>query len=99
MAKPGDGMLSALRELATTTEILIKGLKNNNLEKANEAVTILLMQGMDYFGAESVAMKQFFPVWDTIRKHLDRGDVGQALGQSQLWKSQLFEVMSIVEKG
>ncbi len=83
MTKQSEAMLTALNELAITTDILIKGLSDSDLDKAHEAVSVMLMQGMDFFGPESTAMKQFFPVWDAIKSYIDRSDVPQALGQAR----------------
>jgi len=99
MTKQQEAMLTALQDLAITTDILIKGLSDNDLDKAHEAVSILLMQGMDFFGAQSTAMQQFFPVWDAIKRHIDQGDVPRALGQARTWKTQLHEVISLVKQG
>lgn len=99
MTKQQDAMLTTLQDLAITTDILIKGLSDKDLDKAHEAVSILLMQGMDFFGAESPAMQQFFPVWDSIKSHIDRSDVPLALGQARTWKAQLHEVISLVKQG
>lgn len=94
-----QGMLGALRDLAQTTDVLIRSLERQDLEKAHEAISVLLMQGMDYFGPASALMQQCFPVWDAVRSHIDRGDAALALGQSQVWSRQLDEVIAIVEQG
>ncbi len=99
MTTQSEAMLAALQELATTTDILIKALSDNDSDKAHEAISVLLMQGMDFFGPKSTAMQQFFPVWDAIKSHIDRHDVQRALSQSRTWKTQLHEVISIVKQG
>ncbi len=90
-------MLNELLELQTTTKILLVALVDNDREKANEAISVLLMQGTDWFGPEHPAMQQFFPVWDAIRSHLENGNVEQALNQSQTWDAQLSEVINLVK--
>lgn len=99
MTKQSEAMLNALHELAITTDILITSLSGNDLDKAHEAISVLLMQGVHFFGAESAAMQQFFPVWDAIKNHIDRSDVPRALGQARTWKTQLHEVVSLVKQG
>ena len=97
MTNPNEAMLNALRDVAITTEFLIKALEARDLDKAHEAVSIMLMQGMNQFGPQSAVMKQFFPVWDAIKRHIDQSDTDSALGQARLWSKQLQEVISIVQ--
>ena len=99
MTNQNEAMLRALQELLITTDILTTALSSGNLEKGHEAIFVMLMQGTDMFGAESAAMQQFFPVWDAIKGHVDRGDPEQALEQSNVWMLQLREVLSIVNHG
>lgn len=94
-----EEMLTALRDLSITTDVLINGLAADDLDKGHEAVSVLLMQGMNYFGPKSSAMQQFFPAWDAIKNHIDRGDGPRAAGQARLWKTQLEELISIVTNG
>ena len=96
MTKQIETVLTALQELAITTDVLIKGLSDKDLDKAHEAVSVMLMQGVDFFGAD---MHQFFPVWDSIKSHIDRCDVARALGQARTWETQLHEVISLVKQG
>ena len=90
-------MLAALQDLSRTTDILLKSLAASDDDKAHEAISVMLMQGMNYFGAHSPVMKQFFPVWDAIKSHIDRSDMPRALRQAQTWRTQLNEVMVIVQ--
>ncbi len=99
MTDPQQTMLAALRDLAQSTEVLTRSLDDHDLEKAHEAISVLLMQGLTYFGPESPAMQQFFPVWDAIKNHIDHRDVLRASEQVQVWDRQLHEVISIVEQG
>lgn len=94
-----EEMLTALRDLSITTDVLVNGLAAGNLDKGREAVSVLLMQGMNYFGPKSTVMQQFFPVWDAIKDHIDRSDGPRAMGQARLWKTQLEEVIAIVANG
>jgi K+/H+ antiporter YhaU regulatory subunit KhtT len=90
-------MLNALNELQITTDILLEALSRNDLDKSHEAISVMLMQGMDFFGPEHPAMQQFFPVWDAIKQHIDSGNVERAVGQTNTWKKQLQEVVEIVK--
>ncbi len=92
-------MVNALNEFKTTTEILLQALRTDDLEKAHEAVSVLLMQGMTMLGQEHPAMQQFFPVWNAIETHVTSGNVDRALGQAETWSRQLEEVIKIVQAG
>lgn len=89
-------MMKALNELQSTTGVLYEALMRSDLDKAHEAISIMLMQGIDLFGQEHPAMQQFFPVWDAIRQHIDDSNVDRALAQTDTWKLQLTEVIEIV---
>jgi len=91
-----DPKLVALNDLDKTTNILIEALLNYDLDKAHEAISIMLMQGMNYWGPDNPALQQCFPVWDAIKKHIDTSNVIGALGQTKTWQSQLHEVIEIV---
>lgn len=90
--------LAALGELSVTTDVLVQGLTSSHGDRAHEAICVMLMQGMDFFGRDSVAMKQFFPVWDAIKSHIDRADLPRALQQTETWRIQLREIISISEQ-
>lgn len=89
-------MLNQLNELQNTTEVLRDSLANSDLDKAHEAISVMLMQGMDFFGPEHPAMKQFFPVWDMIKRHIDAGNIHEASGQTSTWGRQLGEIIELV---
>ena len=78
-----------------TTDILLDALSRSDFDKAHEAISILLMQGMDMYGIEHPLMQQCFPVWDAIKNHIDSEDIARALSQTKTWKKQLAEVRSI----
>jgi hypothetical protein len=88
--------LSALDDLSQTVQILTGALTTGDSDKSHEAVTILLQQGLMYFGAESEVMKQFFPVFDRIKRHIDANNLSSALGQTRVFEQQLGEVITIV---
>ena len=90
-------MLNVLNEFKTTTGILLQTLRAGNLDKAHEAVSVLLMQGMTMLGQEHPAMQQFFPVWSAIESHVTSGKTERALGQTEIWNRQLDEVIEIVK--
>lgn len=89
-------MAHILIELQSTTQILSEALRKGDFDKAHEAISIMLMQGLHAYGPEHPAMQQFFPVWDAIKEHIDRADVDSAIGQTEIWERQLAEVIEIV---
>ena len=89
-------MLFALNDLDKTTDRLIEALQNSDTDKAHEAISIMLMQGMDHFGPDHIAMQQFFPVWNIIKGHIDGQNIVGALFQTETWQSQLHEIIVIV---
>ena len=99
MTEQQEAALQALGELQTTTGILLAYLVASDAEKSHEAISVMLMQGMEYFGAESPAMQQFFPVWDAIKTHIDNSDLQRAEGQARTWETQLLEMIEIVKNG
>jgi 3-hydroxyisobutyrate dehydrogenase-like beta-hydroxyacid dehydrogenase len=99
MSDQKQQMLNALDDLGQTTKILINALLSGNNAKSHEAITILLQQGLSYFGAESVVMQQFFPVFDQIKRHVDGGDLSSALGQTRVFERQLNEIIELVRNG
>lgn len=89
-------MAHILGELQSTTQILLEALREGDFSKAQEALSVMLMQGRDAYGPEHPAMNQFFPVWDAIKGHIDRADADRAIGQTEIWERQLAEVIEIV---
>jgi hypothetical protein len=92
-------MINALLSLDETTTILLNALRCSDEEKAYEAISVLLMQGMEFYGPDHPAMQQFFPVWDAIRSYIEVSDLNSAIEQSEIWQHQLHEVIEIVKKG
>ena len=87
------------KEFANTTEVLRGHLSSCDEDRAHEAISVMLMPGMDFFGPESAAMRQFFPLWDAIRAQIDNSQLEPALSQTVTWEQQLAEVIGMVENG
>ena len=98
MSGQNENMVNALKELGTTSGILVEALRRNDSEKAHEAVTVLLMQGMELFGPTSVAMQQFFPVFDSIKTRIDAGNLVGALSQTEVFQAQLQEILEMIQR-
>jgi hypothetical protein len=92
-------IFEGLRDLSQTTQILIQALTDGDDDKAHEAVTILLAQGLNYFGAETVLMQQFLPVFDRIKQLVEAMDLPGALRQTHLFDKQLVEITELVSRG
>lgn len=98
MNEKNEDIVNALTELRSTSEILVVALKGNDIDKAHEAVSILLMQGIGFFGPKSVVMQQFFPVFDTIKTRIDTNNLAGALGQTELFQVQLKAILAMIPK-
>lgn len=93
-----QGILFALNDIDLTTNKILESLESDNLDKAYEGISIMLMQGMNHFGPQSPAMQQFFPVWDSIKSYIESKDMDSAIGQTKVWQRQLHEIISMVEQ-
>jgi hypothetical protein len=73
--------IESFTDMAATTQILINYLSASDENKSHEAISVLLMQGLTQLWPGSVAMQQFFPVFDTIKRRIDASDIQGALRQ------------------
>jgi len=90
-------MPEALEAWLETLNILIQRLADKEEDLAQEAVSVLLLQGLELFGGpDSVLMQQCFPVLDAIKRALDRQDLHAAVGQAFTLQTQLLEVLELV---
>ena len=90
-------MINVLNEFKITTRILLQALRVGDLEKAHEAVSVLLLQGMTMLGRDHPAMQQFFPVWNAIETYINSEKLDRALGQAETWSRQLDEIIEILQ--
>ena len=97
MASQKENFIAALRDIEVTTDVLLEAIQRPDEDKAHEAISVMLMQGLHVFGPEHPAMQQFFPVWDAIQRHIEASDMDLALSQTNTWKAQLLEVLDLVE--
>lgn len=88
--------LAAIATMLETTEILLGHLRSEDEEKSHEAISVMLTQALDMYGADSVAFKQFFPVMDTIQKRIANSNISGALRQSELFRTQLDEINDLI---
>lgn len=99
MSTQSNPMLDVLNDLDATTDILLAALSNSDEDKAYEAISVLLLQGIETIGKDHPVMQQCFPVWDAIRNHIESLDLERAHSQTVTWKRQLGEVIEIVQNG
>lgn len=92
-------MRQNLDVLLETLTILKSALTKEDDDKAHEAISVMIMQGLHLFGAESVAMKQFFPVMDVIKRRIDGLDLAGALRQAELFETQINEIKTLITQG
>ena len=94
-----ESICAALDSLSETLLILSQKLTEADEDDSHEALSILLMQGLELFGPESVLMQQLFPALDAIKNQLDTSDYGTAMYQTdRLWE-QLDQVRALVRAG
>ena len=91
-------MEGIFREFRQATDILIDALARSDLEKAHEAVSVMLSMGMHYLGPDNPAFQQCFPVWDRLEKLISTEQLELARSQADTWSKQLDEVIEIVSK-
>lgn len=91
-------MYAALKDLDLTTSVLLQAVEAQDGDKAHEAVSVLLAQGLDYFGVTHPVMQQFVPVWRAIKDHIYASRLAKARDQTRIWQRQLNEVITILEK-
>ena len=93
---------TVLRNLAAwseTLDVLIQHLTAVNEDASREAVFVLLLQGLGFFGGPEGPMSHLFPVVDSIRSKIDKPDLEGALRQATLFRQQLNEVRVLVCSG
>ena len=94
-----QAVLKAFDDLDASLKILIHALQKNDGDAAHEAVTVLLHQSIMAFGVDSPIMRQFFPVFERIKQHIDALTLTDALGQTELFKGQIVQIVSSFRGG
>ncbi len=94
-----QAVLKAFDDRDASLKIFIHALQKNDGDAAHEAVTVLLHQSIMAFGVDSPVMRQFFPVFERIKQHIDMLILTDALGQTELFKSQIDQIVSSFRGG
>ena len=89
--------LAKIDGLIETVNILIRYLSEADEDKSYEANSILMLQGLTIFGAESVFMQQCFPVMDRLERLIKRSDLVVTREQAVLFKTQLQEIQQLIK--
>ena len=89
--------LTEIDGLIETVNILIKYLAEADEDKSYEANSVLMLQGLTIYGAESVFMQQCFPVMDRLERLIKRSDLVGAQRQAVLFKTQLQEIQQLIK--
>lgn len=97
MNNPPKNPLTVLAVLRETCSILKTALQDDDDDKAHEAVSVLLMQAMQFLGMDSPIMAQFFPPMDIIKRRIDAMDLEGALRQTEIFDRQLSEIMDLMK--
>ena len=97
MNNPPKNPLAVLAVLRETCSILKNALQDDDDDKAHEAVSVLLMQAMQFLGKDSPIMAQFFPPMDIIKRRIDAMDLEGALRQTEIFDRQLSEIMDLMK--
>lgn len=93
-----EQMITNLDVMIESNQVLKAALSRCDDDKAHEAISVMLMQAMALFGAESVAMKRFFPVMDVIKQRIDNLDLEGALRQAETFELQLIEIQQLMKQ-
>jgi hypothetical protein len=96
-----DKALASLDELLSTGEILLKNLyasDKDNGDSAMEAISVMLMQLLDFYGPTHPVAKQLFPAMDVIKSRIDHGNYVGAIWDVENFIKSLKEIRKIVEK-
>ena len=64
--------------LIETTEILHAAIREQDGDKAFEAVTILMMQVVDFFGSVEGTFEIMFPFLEQLKEKIESGDFAAA---------------------
>ena len=93
-------VLATLDELLFTAKILLKNLAVSdwdNGDSAFEAISVMLLQLLEFYGPEHLAAQQLFPVMDRIQTRIRfRNYIGARLDAEYLIKA-LKEMRTLVE--
>lgn len=99
----GDGAVQAQQQalagidaLIETVDILMTHLSESDGDKAHEAISVMLMQVMGIGGPDSELMQLLFPVMDRLQRLIVSSNLGEALAQAELFKTQLQEVQQLI---
>lgn len=99
----GDGAAQAQQQavagidaLIETVDILMTHLSEADGDKSHEAISVMLLQVMGIGGPDSELMQLLSPVMDRLQRLIVSSNLGEALEQAELFKTQLQEVQQLI---
>ncbi len=87
-----------LTDLIDTLEILKQAVIGKDRTKSFEAVTVLLMQFVDAFGAQSPIFRQSFPVLEDLKDSIQREDFETSIAITLALLARLRQALGTVAR-
>jgi hypothetical protein len=94
-----NSVIKNLDSWRANLDILLRHLAADDKDGSREAVFILLLQGLGFFGGPEGPMMHLFPVVDSIRIKIDKSDLDGASRQALIFRQQLEEVKVLIQDG
>ena len=88
--------LAVIDTLLETVDILVMHLSEADEAKSREAISVMLIQVMGIGGHDSELMQLLFPVMDRLQRLIVSSNLGEALAQAELFKTQIQEVQQLI---
>jgi len=95
-------LLAIFDDLLETARILHGKLlqaHQDNGDGAHEAISVMLMQTMNYFGADSPAFQQLFPAMEQVKRRIDTANYVGAIWAAEDLTKALREIRALIEAG
>lgn len=91
--------LAALDALLYSTQILVRHLSESNLEGAQEANAVMLLQLFTFFGPDSIPAQQLLPAMSAIEADIISSEVTSALARARSLEGSLREIVQFLKAG
>ena len=88
--------LALIDTLIDTVDILRTHLSEADGDKAHEAISVMLMQVVHVGGPGSGFMRLLSPVMDRLQRLIASSNLGVALEQAELFKTQMLEIRQLI---
>lgn len=91
--------LAALDALLYSTGVLVGHLSESNLDGAQEANAVILLQLYTFFGPDSIPAQQLLPAMSAIEADIISGEVASALARARSLEGSLREILQFLRAG